>query len=207
MPKTTFFNLSPDKRQRIMDAAIKEFSRAPIEHVNVSNIVRDSGISRGSFYQYFHDKDDLYTHFFSTIGQVKMTYFGTLFDARHDMPFIDRLYQMHLKGIAFRLDYPEFVPPSRMLLQSNDPKTKAMIKDSTRQGIDLFEAMIRQDQVKGRISSDVDSWVLAAITITFMNTFSMEDYLQDDLDPDTIKEKVKALIHIFKKGITDHVHR
>ena len=207
MPKPTFFNLAPDKRQRIMDAAIKEFSRAPIEHANVSNIVQDSGISRGSFYQYFHDKHDLYMHFFETIGQVKFAYFGPLFDARHDMPFIERLYQMHLKGIAFRLDHPKYVPPSRLLLQSNDPSTKAMIAASTRQGIDLFEAFIRQDQDKGRISPDVDAWVLAALTITFMNTFSMEDYLQDDLAPDTIKEKVKALIHIFKKGITNHVLR
>nr|WP_243414762.1 TetR family transcriptional regulator [Sporosalibacterium faouarense] len=43
-----------------MNAAQKEFSRVQLSEALISNIVKSAGISRGSFYQYFNDKEDLY---------------------------------------------------------------------------------------------------------------------------------------------------
>lgn len=64
MPKETFYNLSEEKRQRILQAAKKEFSRVPLSEAKVANIVQDASIPRGSFYQYFDDISDLYHYFF-----------------------------------------------------------------------------------------------------------------------------------------------
>ncbi len=60
MPKQTFIKLHIDKRETLIRAAIKEFSRAPLFEASISNIVKEAGIPRGSFYQYFEDKEDLY---------------------------------------------------------------------------------------------------------------------------------------------------
>ena len=60
LPKKTFFNLSDGKRQRLMSAAYDEFSKMPLEEVSINVIIQQSDISRGSFYQYFEDKEDLY---------------------------------------------------------------------------------------------------------------------------------------------------
>ena len=60
MPKQTFIKLPIDKRETLIRAAIKEFSRAPLFEASISNIVKEAGIPRGSFYQYFEDKEDLY---------------------------------------------------------------------------------------------------------------------------------------------------
>ncbi|MFZ0368066.1 MAG: TetR family transcriptional regulator [Halobacillus sp.] len=62
MPKQTFFNLPEDKRQTLMEATRAEFSRAPLNEASISNIIKMSGISRGSFYQYFEDKEDAFYH-------------------------------------------------------------------------------------------------------------------------------------------------
>lgn len=58
MPKATFFNLKEEKRLKIENALVKEFSRGTLEEVSISNIVQEAGIPRGSFYQYFEDKED-----------------------------------------------------------------------------------------------------------------------------------------------------
>ena len=59
MPKETFLKLSKEKQQKVINAAKKEFARAPIENVSIKNIVEDADIARGSFYQYFESKEDL----------------------------------------------------------------------------------------------------------------------------------------------------
>lgn len=58
MPKQTFYNLKDDKREKIEQALIKEFSQASFEQASISNIIMEAKIPRGSFYQYFEDKED-----------------------------------------------------------------------------------------------------------------------------------------------------
>ena len=60
MPKQTFIKLPIDKKETLIHAAKKEFSRVPLFEASIANIVKEAGIPRGSFYQYFEDKEDLY---------------------------------------------------------------------------------------------------------------------------------------------------
>lgn len=59
MPTNTFEKLPDNKKNRIIDAAKKEFSRVPIDEVSIKNIVEEASIARGSFYQYFNSKEEL----------------------------------------------------------------------------------------------------------------------------------------------------
>lgn len=70
MPKPTFFRLPEEKQQRLMDAAVKEFTRAPFAKASVSNIIQTAGIPRGSFYQYFEDKQDIFFYMLEQIGDT-----------------------------------------------------------------------------------------------------------------------------------------
>lgn len=60
MPKETFYNLDQDKKLKITEVLISEFSEKPFEKVSVKAIVERLGIARGSFYQYFVDLEDAY---------------------------------------------------------------------------------------------------------------------------------------------------
>lgn len=59
MPTDTFMKLSDEKKQKIIKAAKKEFSRVPFKETSIKKIVQEAEISRGSFYQYFISKEDL----------------------------------------------------------------------------------------------------------------------------------------------------
>ncbi|WP_416876464.1 TetR/AcrR family transcriptional regulator, partial [Kitasatospora sp. SC0581] len=52
--------LPKEKQDTLIQAAKKEFSRAPLHESSVANIVQEACIPRGSFYQYFEDKEDLF---------------------------------------------------------------------------------------------------------------------------------------------------
>lgn len=62
MPSATFFRLPEEKRKRLIDAAWAEFTACPFDRASINRIIKEANISRGSFYQYFTDKDDLF-HF------------------------------------------------------------------------------------------------------------------------------------------------
>ncbi|PRQ06967.1 TetR/AcrR family transcriptional regulator [Enhygromyxa salina] len=60
MPKPTFLNLPDEKRKRITELALDEFSTYPYRQASLSRIVSRAGIAKGSMYQYFENKLDLY---------------------------------------------------------------------------------------------------------------------------------------------------
>lgn len=62
MPTNTFFRLPEEKRQRFMDAAWEEFTQTGFNDVSINRIIQNAHIPRGSFYQYFEDKSDLFSH-------------------------------------------------------------------------------------------------------------------------------------------------
>ena len=67
MPSERFFKLSEDKQQRIIEASMDEFIASGMHDASINRLIKDADISRGSFYTYFEDKDDLFNFIFSTL--------------------------------------------------------------------------------------------------------------------------------------------
>jgi len=76
MPKDLFFTISERKREKVFDAAFKEFSNQPFFESSINQIIKNADISRGSFYQYFEDKEDLYFYIISDILNNKVQSFS-----------------------------------------------------------------------------------------------------------------------------------
>lgn len=59
MIKRTFYNLPAEKRKKIIDVTRREFRKGNKQKITINSVIKNAGISRGSFYQYFDDKLDL----------------------------------------------------------------------------------------------------------------------------------------------------
>lgn len=62
MPSNTFLNLNKEKRDKIIEVSLKEFSSSPYPEVSINKIIMNAGIPRGSFYMYFESKEDLFEY-------------------------------------------------------------------------------------------------------------------------------------------------
>lgn len=62
MPKQTFYNLEKEKQNKIIEAAVLEMEQYPLDELSINRVIKTADISRGSFYQYFEDKDDLISY-------------------------------------------------------------------------------------------------------------------------------------------------
>jgi|GEM_PF-743995 len=205
MPKDTFLRLKPEKKQRIIDATIKELSEHPFEHVNLANIIRDAGIARGSFYQYFEDKDDLYAYFSSYIGQKKSEILQDLFDLTKPMPFISRLKELFLRGFVFAKAYPNLVLAGYNMTQSSIFRDSPIYQQTYQQGITFFEMLIKVDQDQGIIRKDLDPRQLAEMILFTMNHINNDFFIHPNRQMEDIEKQVDLAITILQKGIIDHV--
>lgn len=62
MPSSTFLNLSPEKQETLLTAAVREFTEHPYNEASINRIIRMAHIPRGSFYMYFRDKEELFRY-------------------------------------------------------------------------------------------------------------------------------------------------
>ena len=103
MPTDTFFRLPEEKRQRLMDAAWEEFTSVRFSDASINKIIRTANIPRGSFYQYFSDKDDLFAylvrplqrHFFELAREEVLAAKGSM--AVAPMAIYDRFFNSGLE--------------------------------------------------------------------------------------------------------------
>lgn len=59
---TNFEKLPEEKKKKIIDACIKEFSKNGYVNASTNNIVLNAGISKGSLFNYFDNKKNLYLY-------------------------------------------------------------------------------------------------------------------------------------------------
>jgi len=60
MPRQRFLNLAPEARARLLDVATKHFAQRGFEAASLNEILAEVGISKGAYYYYFEDKEDLF---------------------------------------------------------------------------------------------------------------------------------------------------
>lgn len=57
-----FRNIDPEKKDRIINSALEEFSKNSFDKASTNNIVKNAGISKGLLYHYFTNKKSLYEY-------------------------------------------------------------------------------------------------------------------------------------------------
>lgn len=202
MPKETFFNLTEEKQSRIIEAAVNNFSEEPYDQVKLSNIIKEAKIPRGSFYQYFEDKFDLYKYLFDKIAERKLEYMQDLLPNNDSMSFLDLFYQLYLRGTKFAYENPRYVKISAHLFKYKGTAYEVLVKDNLDIARNYYIGYIEEDKKRGRIDPNVDSMTLSNIVIDMTTNVAIEN-LGDgtNVDYDKMISRIEQIIYIFKKGI------
>ena len=74
MPTQRFFHLKEEKQNIIKKAALEECARVPYSEISINKIIKAADISRGSFYTYFEDKEDMIKYLLDDFRNLCMNY-------------------------------------------------------------------------------------------------------------------------------------
>ncbi|MBN2223925.1 MAG: TetR/AcrR family transcriptional regulator [Deltaproteobacteria bacterium] len=106
MPKPTFLIISEEKRNRIYDAAALEFAREGYEKANIKNIADRAGVSKGSLYDYFDSKEDLYLDVCTHGITMSRNNIDSIID--DDKDFFAQVKDIFHQGLGFVGRYPQY---------------------------------------------------------------------------------------------------
>lgn len=202
IPTQTFINLSEEKKKRIVNAAVKEFSTRRFTEAKLSNIIKEAKIPRGSFYQYFIDKMDLYKHIFDIIAARKIEYMTEELKNPHNLAFFDLFRELYSVGLQFAIENPDYVKISSLMFAQKDFVYKEIFGDNIDYAISFYKEMIVRDQEQGRMDPNIDPDVLAKLVINMTMNVTLEALGESNqLDSEVYKQNIEKVIYIFEKGI------
>lgn len=156
MPKATFFNLPAEKRDRIVELAIEEFAERPYAQASLSRIVARAGIAKGSIYQYFENKFDLYRWLLlDELSARKQAALAA--EGNGEGNVFDRLERMYLTDVRFMLAQPRLARLSSWILDpSSDPEVHALHAELQRTGHASLRELLAEARDRGEIDTRVE---------------------------------------------------
>lgn len=175
MPHQTFFNLPDEKREAFLDAAIEEFAAHDYRSASVSRITKRAGVSKGSFYQYFEDKKDLFLYLLELVSRTKLAFLGELVPADPADDFFTYYQKLIEASAHFQLAYPRLVQIGYRALNSSLPFLDDVKAFSRQSGHAYYEGLLREAVARGDIDPDIDPNLAIFIISTLM--VELGDYL------------------------------
>jgi TetR/AcrR family transcriptional regulator len=183
MPHQTFFNLPEEKRQQILQVAIDEFAENDYDNVSISRIVARAGIAKGSFYQYFADKEDLYGHLLSLLAKAKTDFMSLDHPDPNHIGIFAYLRWMAEVGVAFQMAYPQF---SKIAVRAANvnffPRPfNVSIRGQT---IAFYRRLVEVGQAQGDIDPTIDPAVAAVIfdgALTSIGNYMLDKFASGEI--------------------------
>jgi len=156
MPTDTFNNLPQGKQDRIIRAAIDEFAANPYAAASISNIVRRTGIAKGSFYQYFLDKQDLYRYLITLASEEKRKLLQSLPAPDPSSELFGYLRWQFLSTVLFEIRHPQLAQIAYRAFVEEVP-FPGMTEELRRRGTtQFFKQLIAQGIIHGEVAVWVD---------------------------------------------------
>jgi AcrR family transcriptional regulator len=165
MPRPTFFRLPDDRRELIVREAIGEFAERAYAEASLSRIARRTGIAKGSFYQYFDDKLDLYRWLLTEEAPRRKRAFVGAVSFTDD--FWQGLETFIERGMAFLVEQPGL---ARLAAAAADPTALAEVRGLhlaiCQAGIVELRALLEAGAKAGVIAREVDLDIATGLVST-----------------------------------------
>lgn len=203
MPRDTFENLPKEKKERVLDAALDEFAAHTFREATVSGIVEKAGIPKGSFYQYFEDKKDLYRHLVEMSQIRKMNYMrDVLEEERGNSDVFERLRRLYSVGFRFARENPRLLAIGQNLLKEKEELRRELLDPNAPGALDLLREILREGVKDGEIDPEADLEVAAELIISY-NMSLIDTFLESPVEKAKKKslDKIDRMIYILKQGL------
>lgn len=209
MPKETFHNLPDDKRRLVEKAAISEFAKFGYDKASITRIVDKCGIAKGSFYQYFDDKKDLYFYLVTRVAEEKVKVLAPIMDKRDQYDFFELIRKLFLEGLKFSANNPEITLMGDWLFKNTGhPIYKEMVSVGLQNAQDIYTGLLEEAIANGEVRKDIDLGFISH-SISALSVTAVEYYFETEEGKrvktrkfgERMIDTIDLLIDFIKNGI------
>lgn len=209
MPKQTFFNLPEKKRQKITKAAVNEFAEYGFESASINRIVANSEISKGSFYQYFEDKMDVFHHLLELIAHEKAEFFKDKHPPDMGQGVFEYFRWLVKTGMEFNSSSPSLVRAITRVLFVEGLYYGKLFEEYQQKANAAITMMIKQAMKLGEVDPSIDVEMAVMVMETWTNAITNyilhEGLKQKDImkwiKSAKTQEKLDKFLYVMEYGL------
>lgn len=202
MPTERFRNLPEEKRQRVHRAAFEELSRVPYDELSINQIIRKADIPRGSFYQYFADKEDLLVYLMSSFQECFMEYAKKAMEESGGDIFLG-CWNILNRMIAFGEQEKHYRIMKNVFsgLRVAEVKSFELFGNiNDRFGHQIYD-LTDKSMLQSDVAEDYDGFIELMDFLGIITRNAFIEIFADITRKEHILEKVKIRLHMIKYGV------
>lgn len=107
--RAAFKKLNTDRQEEILNACINEFAKNGYQNASTNQIVKQAGISKGTLFNYFGSKKELYLSIVEVVVERYTKYANELkaLSAEESTDLFERLKERGFRKLQIALSHPE----------------------------------------------------------------------------------------------------
>jgi TetR/AcrR family transcriptional regulator len=196
MPKDTFNNLNEEKKEKILSAAVNEFSAKRFSEASINQIVKDADIPRGSFYQYFSSKEDIYAYMAGEIAKEQSVVQSFIEPPKADADAFGEFMYKARAAVELYMVRPKYRQIA-LLMEKDDSEFISGLRSRSELDMGRIKELLERDKRRGLIKPNVDPGLAAEM----LYSLTIKELYRAGQDGGMFLKRISDIIGIIKEGI------
>jgi AcrR family transcriptional regulator len=201
-------SLDPEKRERVINAALKEFAQRGYKNASTNHIVEEANISKGLLFHYFKNKKGLYLFLVEYALEIFLKdFYGKLNYDETDI--IERWAQVAFLKLEIIKKYPEMyqfmlttvIEESTEVRPDLDNMAKSQLEEGYRRIFECFDTSKFKEGTDIKLASDIIIWTIQGFSDREVAKLKLNKLCQLDYDKiiSEFQQYIKQLKQCFYK--------
>ena len=186
--------MKTEKVERILSAACQLFAGDDFQNVSMEDVAVSAGVGKGTLYNYFQSKDDLYFSILQSRLEKLLKVLEKAYSNRND--FIRNLRSLILHLYKFMAKHPYFHQIWNREENSLERKNNTVILEMRNKILELIRRVLIQGEKEKLLKQSID------IDISVQLIYCMINYLSKNKNNEYMNDiRVDSLMQILLTGI------
>lgn len=212
MPTVTWSRLEGKRRAAVVEAAEAEFGAHGFSQGSLNVIARRAGVAKGSLFQYFADKRDLYAFITDVASQRVRAYMeDRIREIGPTRPFFEFLTELLDAWVAYFADHPR--ERSLHAASSFEVDTDARVSVRAvvhRHYLEVLRPLVQDAHRRGDLRPDSDVDALLSLLLMILPHLALAPYVRgmdpvlglDELTPEQPALAVRRLVAVLSAAFS-----
>lgn len=193
-------------KDELLNEALKEFADKGFDSASLNQIIKRSGISKGSFYYHFDNKEELFSSVMHRAAREKIEFISQWVSQQSLDPtpkgLFDILRLQMAGGIEFALQRPHLSSFLLSIMKNPELKAKALAL-SPPYYEEVFDALVQEAWQKGELRQDMDpGFIKKLLYYSLMNMGEMLlDETGQELERGKLVKQVECFMSFLQEGL------
>jgi TetR/AcrR family transcriptional regulator len=195
-----------ERKKELLEAALDEFTQRNFEEASLNTIIKQAGISKGTFYYHFKNKEDLYIYQLKHVFDAKWEFIAQKNSQNPGLlekaDFFENIKIQARMGAEFAITYPKFYRLSQMFSDEKghpiyDIVLKALESKSGNKLNELVDTAMETGSIREEFSRDFVQKIMGYMLVHFNDIFNSPE----DSDLERMVANLDSFVDFLKYGL------